>query len=354
MLFMRHYTPLLVVMLFCYSFIYGQNENSNQANPGLENINATGGDASSADGSVAYSIGTVFYTQLASSSGGVSEGVQNPEDTTAQEETTEEETTEEETTEEETTEEETTEEETTEEETTEEETTGEETTEEETTGEETTEEETTGEETTEEETTEEETTEEETTGEETTEEETTGEETTEEETTGEESTEEEGTGEGSDGDNTGEEGTGEGSDGDNAGEGGTDEGNSEGDNTEDGNTEEDESSEEENTEGNAEGDNTEDENQGEDGIIYQPLEQEILNVVVFPNPTVDVVTIDIESFNNDFAYYELCDQYGRELERAIITAKETTLTLGQHSTAIYLLTVVMDNKMKKTFKLIKN
>ena len=43
-----------------------------------ESVNATGGDASGSEGTVAYSLGQVFYTTSSGSSGTISQGVQQP------------------------------------------------------------------------------------------------------------------------------------------------------------------------------------------------------------------------------------------------------------------------------------
>ena len=76
---MKNITQLLVVMMLFHSVIYSQNEVTDSSNNGLEIVNAAGGDAFANEGSVAYSLGTVFYTTLEETELSVAQGVQQPE-----------------------------------------------------------------------------------------------------------------------------------------------------------------------------------------------------------------------------------------------------------------------------------
>lgn len=75
---MKYIIPVLFVLtpLLCKS---QTNQNKNSKNKNLHSsINVTGGDLSSSDGSVSYSIGQVFYSSLSSDENYVTEGIQQP------------------------------------------------------------------------------------------------------------------------------------------------------------------------------------------------------------------------------------------------------------------------------------
>lgn len=65
---------LLTRTLLCCGFLFWMTAES-QAQT---SSNAAGGDASSLDGSVSFSLGQVFYTAEANSSGNINQGVQQP------------------------------------------------------------------------------------------------------------------------------------------------------------------------------------------------------------------------------------------------------------------------------------
>lgn len=60
----------LIALAPALTYIQGQQAHAS--------VNATGGNANSANGSVSYSVGQVFYTTAFSTKGSISEGVQQP------------------------------------------------------------------------------------------------------------------------------------------------------------------------------------------------------------------------------------------------------------------------------------
>lgn len=76
---MKNITPLLVVIILFHSIIYSQNDVTDSLNNGLEIVNAAGGDAFANEGSVAYSLGTIFYTTLEETELSVAQGAQQAE-----------------------------------------------------------------------------------------------------------------------------------------------------------------------------------------------------------------------------------------------------------------------------------
>jgi hypothetical protein len=87
-------------------------------------------------------------------------------------------------------------------------------------------------------------------------------------------------------------------------------------------------------------------------VITEPKTE----IFIFPNPTTDYVTINIES--SDFAErqrsYQLFDLQGRLMKQNAIYQNETQINLSYLSSSTYLLRVYSDNKMTKSFKIIKN
>lgn len=86
----------------------------------------------------------------------------------------------------------------------------------------------------------------------------------------------------------------------------------------------------------------------------QIQESDEVKIVIYPNPTVDSTIIDIANFNNEFAFYQLFDQHGRQLESNLIISQTTKVIMNYRSSSIYFLTVVISNEVAKSFKIIKN
>jgi hypothetical protein len=78
-----------------------------------------------------------------------------------------------------------------------------------------------------------------------------------------------------------------------------------------------------------------------------------LQMVVYPNPTVNYLSLDVKNHNFDNLKYQLFDLNGRLILNEKITTETTTLSMEQYPSAVYLLKVVENNKEVKTFKVIK-
>lgn len=93
------------------------------------------------------------------------------------------------------------------------------------------------------------------------------------------------------------------------------------------------------------------ENLGTPGNDIQPKTE----IFIFPNPTADFVTINMEGldFEKGLRSYQLYDLQGRLLKQNTINQTETQINLNDLSSAIYLLQVYIDNKTLKTFKILK-
>lgn len=80
-----------------------------------------------------------------------------------------------------------------------------------------------------------------------------------------------------------------------------------------------------------------------------------IEIFIFPNPTTDYVTLNMEGleYENEPQSYQLYDLQGRLLIQNTIKQTETQINLSQLNSSIYLLQVYSNNKVLKTFKIIK-
>jgi len=78
-----------------------------------------------------------------------------------------------------------------------------------------------------------------------------------------------------------------------------------------------------------------------------------LEMVIYPNPTTDLINLKIENYDSDYLSYALFDMQGRQIETKKITQNETQILMKNLASAVYLLNVFDKNKTLKTFKIIK-
>jgi hypothetical protein len=79
-----------------------------------------------------------------------------------------------------------------------------------------------------------------------------------------------------------------------------------------------------------------------------------LQMTVYPNPTNAFINLEIGDYSLDNLQYQLVDTNGKQIASQKIASKETAIDMQNLSSAIYLLTVMDNNKVLKTFKIIKN
>ena len=108
-------------------------------------------------------------------------------------------------------------------------------------------------------------------------------------------------------------------------------------------------------------------NNGSSGTISQGMQQafEIVTLstndvpqiqlvaIVYPNPTVQNVTLSIKDFDITNLNYQLFDIQGRIISNGKITQNETQIEMSHLQSAHYFLKVSQANKDLKTFKIIK-
>ena len=102
---------------------------------------------------------------------------------------------------------------------------------------------------------------------------------------------------------------------------------------------------------------TDDENESNPEDIDDPEDDLTtqINVIVFPNPTTDNVTLVSNGFyfNNNLNSYQLYNYQGKLIRSSLINQTNTIIDLSDLSTSIYLLQVFNQKKLFKTIKIIK-
>lgn len=99
--------------------------------------------------------------------------------------------------------------------------------------------------------------------------------------------------------------------------------------------------------------------QHEENVEFLNTKDDIIapktEISIFPNPTTDFVNINMKGFDfeNGQRTYQLYDLHGRLIEQNTINQFETQISLINLSSSIYILQVSLNNKVSKTFKIIK-
>lgn len=101
--------------------------------------------------------------------------------------------------------------------------------------------------------------------------------------------------------------------------------------------------------------------------VQQPFEISIVGVAddlsetriiysVYPNPATNCIYLKTENKNgeSDAVYFELTDNTGKVLAENKLIATEERIDMQSYANAIYFLSVRKNNKLIKTFKIIKN
>ncbi len=76
-----------------------------------------------------------------------------------------------------------------------------------------------------------------------------------------------------------------------------------------------------------------------------------LELSVYPNPTTNFLTLKTEGGAN--LSYQIVDIKGKEIEIKELFSNETIINLGEHPTSTYFISVMKNNIIIKTFKVIK-
>jgi hypothetical protein len=79
-----------------------------------------------------------------------------------------------------------------------------------------------------------------------------------------------------------------------------------------------------------------------------------LEIMVYPNPTTDFLTLSVDNFEASNLSYYLYDINGRLLETQKLEGKQTSIAMSNLVPATYFLKVSEGSKELRTFKIIKN
>jgi len=77
-----------------------------------------------------------------------------------------------------------------------------------------------------------------------------------------------------------------------------------------------------------------------------------LELSVYPNPTTNYLTLKVEK--TEGLSYQVYDMQGRLIANKKVTGVSTKIEMGSLASATYFLSVVKDNQIIKTFRIIKN
>jgi hypothetical protein len=79
-----------------------------------------------------------------------------------------------------------------------------------------------------------------------------------------------------------------------------------------------------------------------------------LEMVVYPNPTTDFIKLKISNYDLQNLRYQLYDINGSVLQDNKVEGNETSIILSSYLSSTYFLKVSDNNKVVKTFKIIKH
>jgi len=85
------------------------------------------------------------------------------------------------------------------------------------------------------------------------------------------------------------------------------------------------------------------------------IENNLINLalIAFPNPTTNTLTLKVKDYSLDNMYYQLYDLQGRLLIQNKLTHLTTNIPTEYLAPAVYFMKVIKENKLLKTFKIIK-
>lgn len=79
-----------------------------------------------------------------------------------------------------------------------------------------------------------------------------------------------------------------------------------------------------------------------------------LTCAVYPNPTAEVLNLNVGNTKLDNLVFELYDIQGKLLQKQKVQSITTIINMEQYEDANYLLTVTDSNRLIQSFKIIKN
>lgn len=79
-----------------------------------------------------------------------------------------------------------------------------------------------------------------------------------------------------------------------------------------------------------------------------------ISLTIFPNPTIENLTLQVQNFKDEKLNFQLYDFQGRLLIDKKITSNQTEIEISSLPSSSYFIKVLQENKSIKLFKIIKN
>ncbi|MFT5252749.1 MAG: hypothetical protein ACI87N_001766 [Flavobacteriales bacterium] len=79
-----------------------------------------------------------------------------------------------------------------------------------------------------------------------------------------------------------------------------------------------------------------------------------LELSVYPNPTTNYLTLKVDDFELSPLNFQLIDLQGKVIENEKVSSTTTSINVKSLPNAVYFLNVTKNNRIVKTFKVIKN
>ncbi len=79
-----------------------------------------------------------------------------------------------------------------------------------------------------------------------------------------------------------------------------------------------------------------------------------LEIVVYPNPTTNLLQLKVESQELEDLRFQLIDLQGETIENKKVLEMQTTISMEALPKAVYFLNVISNNQAVKTFKVLKH
>lgn len=79
-----------------------------------------------------------------------------------------------------------------------------------------------------------------------------------------------------------------------------------------------------------------------------------IKLSVYPNPTTDVLTIEISDYKNESLKFNMYDAAGKLVESGTIASNKTSVITSALASGVYFLNIMSQNKNVLSYKVIKN
>lgn len=99
----------------------------------------------------------------------------------------------------------------------------------------------------------------------------------------------------------------------------------------------------------------EDYTNNEDSDVPDDIAQPNAKALVYPNPTSNYITLTTEGFNftNQLNSYQLYNYQGKLILQNVLQNQNSRIDLSNFSSSIYILQIFAEEKLLKTFKIVK-